>query len=136
MHDKHAALTKHFSRVSHQKTKVDIFGKISGHDAIKVPAQTGLTTEMRPFHKHDKAEPIEPGAVHKLRIELLPMSVLVRRGACLRLEITNWESAITEAPMIHWYGQKVGSDTYYHNAANPSHMRLHERPRRTETVGH
>jgi hypothetical protein len=39
------------------------------------------------------------------------MSVLVRRGERLRLEITNWESAITEAPMTHWYGQKVGTDT-------------------------
>jgi predicted acyl esterase len=94
-----------------------------------------LTTEMRPFLKHDKADPIEPGTVYKLRIELLPMSVLVRRGERLRLEITNWESAITEAPMTHWYGQKVGTDTYHHNPLHPSHMRLHERPRGTETTG-
>jgi uncharacterized protein len=94
-----------------------------------------LTTEMRPFLKHDKADPIEPGTVYKLRIELLPMSVLVRRGERLRLEITNWESAITEAPMTHWYGQKVGTDTYHHDAAHPSHMCLHERPRGTETAG-
>src|ERR1700693_728022 len=39
MYDEHAALTKHFSRVSHQKIKVDIFGKISGRDAIKYPVQ-------------------------------------------------------------------------------------------------
>jgi len=88
-----------------------------------------LSTEMRPFLKHDKAEPIESGAVYKLRVELLPMSVLVQRGERLRLEITNWESAITEAPMTHWYGQKVGTDTYHHSAAPPSHIRLHERPR-------
>ena len=94
-----------------------------------------LTTEMRPFLKHDKADPILPGAVYKLRIELLPMSVLVRCGERLRLEITNWESAITEAPMTHWYGQKVGTDTYHHDAAHPSHMCLHERPRGTETAG-
>jgi hypothetical protein len=37
--DEHAALTKHFSRVSHQKIEVDIFGKVSGHDAIKLPVQ-------------------------------------------------------------------------------------------------
>ncbi|ERR1700719_2151774 len=39
MHDKHAALAKHLSRVSHQKIKVDIFGEISGRDAIKFPVQ-------------------------------------------------------------------------------------------------
>jgi predicted acyl esterase len=89
----------------------------------------GLTTEMRPFLKHDRDEPIEPGRVYELRIELLPMSVLVRRGERLRLEISNWESAITEAPMTHWYGQKVGTDTYHHSAVFPSRLRLHERAR-------
>ena len=47
----------------------------------------------------------------------------------MRLEISNRESAITEAPMTHWYGQKVGVDTYHHNQAHPSCLRLHERPR-------
>ncbi len=64
-----------------------------------------LTTEMRPFHAHQSAEPIEPGAVCELRIELMPMSVLVRKGDRLRLELSNTESALTEAPMSHWYGQ-------------------------------
>lgn len=88
-----------------------------------------LTTEMRPFLKHDRAEPIEPGQAYEFRIELIPMSVLVASGERLRLEISNWESAITEAPMTHWYGQKVGTDTYHHDAAHPSRLRLHERPR-------
>jgi predicted acyl esterase len=88
-----------------------------------------LTTEMRPFLTHDQAMPIEPGKVYELRIELLPMSVLVRKGDRLRLEISNWESAQTEAPMTHWYGQKVGTDTYHHNSAHPSRLRLHERAR-------
>jgi hypothetical protein len=57
------------------------------------------------------------------------MSVLVRRGERLRLDISNWESAITEAPMTHWYGQKIGTDTYRHDASHPSWLRLHERPR-------
>lgn len=88
-----------------------------------------LTTEMRPFYTHDRAEPIVPNEVYELRVELMPMSVLVRAGDRLRLEISNWESSITEAPMTHWYGQKVGADTYHHNPAYPSRLRLHERPR-------
>ena len=31
MHDEHAALTKHFARVSHQKIELDILGEISGY---------------------------------------------------------------------------------------------------------
>ncbi len=92
----------------------------------------GLTTELRPFLRHDRAEPIERGTVYEVRIELLPMSVLVRKGDRLRLEISNWESSITEAPMTHWYGQKVGTDTYHHDALHPSRLRLHERPRSTD----
>ena len=92
-----------------------------------------LTTDMRPFHRHDAGSPIEPGRVYELRVELLPMSVLVRAGERLRLELSNWESAITEAPMTHWYGQKVGTDTYHHSPVHPSRLRLHERPR-TEPV--
>ncbi|HEX7784411.1 MAG TPA: CocE/NonD family hydrolase [Sphingobium sp.] len=88
-----------------------------------------LTTDMRPFHSHQSAEPITPGEVYKLRIELLPLSVLVRKGERLRLEISNWESLITEAPMTHWYGQKVGTDSYHHDARYPSRLRLHERAR-------
>ncbi len=88
-----------------------------------------LTTEMRPFFTHQCTEPITPGEIYELRVELIPMSVLVRRGDRLRLEISNWESTITEAPATHWYGQKVGTDTYHHSAERPSRLRLHERPR-------
>jgi predicted acyl esterase len=87
-----------------------------------------LTKDMRPFHKHDRADPIKPGQVYVLRIELLPMSVLVRKGERLRLEISNWDSPIADAPMTHWYGQKVGADTYHYSATYPSRLRLHERP--------
>lgn len=89
-----------------------------------------LTTEVRPFHKYDRVKPIKAGSVYQLRIELLPMSFLVRQGKRMRLETSNWESAIiTEAPMTHWYGQKVGTDTYHHDATHTSCLRLHERTR-------
>ena len=42
MHDEHAALTKHFARVSHQKIECDILGEISGYDAIKFSLQNHL----------------------------------------------------------------------------------------------
>jgi uncharacterized protein len=87
-----------------------------------------LTLDMRPFHSHQRAEPITPGTVYPLRIELLPLSVLVRPGDRLRLEISNQDSLVADAPMTHWYGQKVGTDTYHHHALHPSCLRLHERP--------
>jgi predicted acyl esterase len=88
-----------------------------------------LTSDMRPFHQHTRAEPLAPGQIYELRVELLPMSFLARTGDRIRLEISNQDSLITDAPMTHFYGQKVGTDTYHHDRLRPSMVRLHERPR-------
>lgn len=88
-----------------------------------------FTSDMRPFHTHDHAEPIGPGETYELRVELLPMSFLARRGDRIRLEISNQDSLIADAPMTHFYGQKVGTDTYHHDRHYPSSLRIHERPR-------
>jgi hypothetical protein len=84
---------------------------------------------MRPFLRHDRVDPLEPGRVYKLRVELLPMSFLASRGDRIRLEISNQDSLVADAPMTHWYGQKVGTDTYHHDRLCPSAMILHERRR-------
>jgi uncharacterized protein len=88
-----------------------------------------LSSDMRPFHRHDKAEPLKSGQVYELRIELLPMSFLARQGDRVCLQISNNDSLIADAPMTHFYGQKVGTDTYHHDRAHPSMLRLHERRR-------
>ncbi len=88
-----------------------------------------LTQEMRPFHLHRAADPVEPGKIYELRVEFLPMSFLVKRGERLRLEISNNDSQVIDQPMTHWYGQKVGTDTYHHDSAHPSLVLLPERKR-------
>ena len=51
MHDKQAALAKHSPRVSHQKIKVDIFGKVIGHDAVEPPFQNHVfRSAVNEFH--------------------------------------------------------------------------------------
>lgn len=94
-----------------------------------------LSAPMRPFHRHDRAEPLTPGEVYRLRVELLPFSFLARRGDRIRLELSNTDSSVADAPMTHWYGQKVGTDTYHHGPRYPSAIRLHERPWPAETDG-
>jgi uncharacterized protein len=88
-----------------------------------------LTEDMRPFLRHDAAEPLEPGVIYELRFELLPMAFLAKTGDRIRLEISNYDSLIADVPMTHFYGQKVGTDTYYHAGEHASCIRLHERPR-------
>ncbi|MEV7678738.1 CocE/NonD family hydrolase [Streptomyces sp. NPDC088341] len=46
-----------------------------------------LSTPYRPFHPHDRAEPLEPGAVHELDIEILPTSLVIPAGYRLALQV-------------------------------------------------
>jgi predicted acyl esterase len=85
---------------------------------------------MKPFHSHQSVDPMEPGKIYELRVELIPMSFLVRKGERLRLEISNTDSMLVEGPMTHWYGLKMGTDTYHHDTARPSRIVLHERAAR------
>jgi predicted acyl esterase len=57
------------------------------------------------------------------------LSFLVKKGERLRLELSNFDSQIADAPMTHWYGQKIGTDSYHHDRAHPSRIILPERPR-------
>lgn len=91
-----------------------------------------LSTDMRPFLRHNRTEPLTPGEVYLLRIALMPMSFLVRRGERIWLEISDDDSLLTGAPMTHRSGQRVGTDTYHHDRDHASHLRLPERP---PTVG-
>ena len=51
MHDEQAVRAQHSPRVSHQKIKVDIFGKVIGHDAVELPLQNHVfRSAVNEFH--------------------------------------------------------------------------------------
>lgn len=93
-----------------------------------------LTLPLRPFHRHDAEQALVPGEIYLLRVELLPMSFLVQPGERLRLEISNYDSTMIDQPMTHWYGQKVGTDTYHHDRSHPSRLVLPHCPRQHQAV--
>jgi len=127
---------------STDQTDMDVIVKLSllpsgGGAALKVSQgwlrashraeDPALSRPLRPFHAHRQREPLVPGEIYEMRVELMPMAFAVRPGDRLRLEISNHDSLIADAPMTHWYGQKVGTDTYYHDALRPSRLLLPER---------
>jgi hypothetical protein len=83
-----------------------------------------LGDELRPFHTHRDPAPLVPGRPYRLRVELLPMSHVVRAGHRLRLDVTNGDSPLADGAFTHDYGTKVGTDTYHHDAAHPSRLLL------------
>jgi predicted acyl esterase len=99
-------LTRGWLKASHAATRSD-----------------ALSRPDRPYYLHDRPQMIEPGKIYKFEIEVWPTCNLFKKGHRIRVDV-----ACGDSPAVdfggHYYGLKVGSDTYYHNAAHPSHLVL------------
>jgi uncharacterized protein len=82
------------------------------------------TTDLRPFHGHRDATPLEPGVAYRFDIEIWPVAHVFERGHRLRLELANGDSPVTEGIFTHFYGVKAGVDTIHHDVTRPSHLVL------------
>jgi hypothetical protein len=82
-----------------------------------------LSRPYRPYYLHDEPRPIEPNRVYKYEIEVWPTSNLFKKGHRIRIDV-----ACGDSPALdfggHYYGIKVGTDTYYHDKDHPSHVIL------------
>jgi putative CocE/NonD family hydrolase len=88
----------------------------------------GRSTPYRPWHPHDRLEPLTPGQIYELDIEIWPTSWVFRKGHRIRLQIAPGDSPFLDAPFGHDWGIKMGTDTIYHDQAHPSHLLLPVRP--------
>ena len=82
-----------------------------------------LSKPYRPYYLHDEPKHIEPDKVHRYEIEVWPTCNLFRKGHRIRVDV-----ACGDSPAVdfggHYYGVKVGADTYYHEKDHPSHIVL------------
>ena len=83
------------------------------------------STKYRPFYTHASPQPIVPGEIYKLDIEVMPCAYVFNAGHRIRLEIVNADSPMTDAIFTHQYiYYKVGTDKIHHNAKYPSRIHL------------
>ena len=82
-----------------------------------------VSKPYRPYYRHDLPLPIEPGKINKYDIEVWPMSNVFKKGHRLRLDIACGDSCAADFGG-HYYGIKVGTDTYHHEEDHPSHLVL------------
>jgi predicted acyl esterase len=64
------------------------------------------STPHRPFHLHDRVEPLVPGAVYQVEVEIWPTSVVVPAGHRLRLNVRGRDyeySGHVESESFHRY---------------------------------
>jgi hypothetical protein len=78
----------------------------------------------RPFHSHLLSEPLEPGRVYELQIEIWPICRNFQKGHSLRLRIANSDSLIHDAGNTHTHVEVPMRITVYHSKEYPSHLLL------------
>lgn len=75
-----------------------------------------LTTVYRPYHTHDEIQPLTPGEVYEVDVEIWPTSIVVPPGYSLALTIQGKDFE-REAPsgVLGFWGAFRGSGPFLHN---------------------
>lgn len=76
-----------------------------------------LSTALRPFHPHQSEEPLVPGDIYEVAVEIWPTSWRFALGHRIQLTIANGDRT-------HFYGFKAGRDTYHFGGRHPSRLLL------------
>jgi uncharacterized protein len=83
-----------------------------------------LSTPYRPYHTHEEVQPLEPGEVYELDIEIWPTSIVVPQGHRIALTIRGkdyeYSGAGDDIELAHFKGSKMrGVAIYTHE--DPQH---------------
>jgi len=78
-----------------------------------------LSTEWRPYHRHDRAEPLVPGETYELNVEIWPTSLVVPPGHRIALTILgkDFERPGPSLDMPTFANPLRGSGPFLHNDA-------------------
>jgi uncharacterized protein len=83
------------------------------------------STPVRPFYTHTNPQPIKPGEIYELEIEVLPIFHVFKQGHRIRLELANGDSPGTDGVFSHPYHPTLmGTDTIHHDGRHPSCLML------------
>ena len=77
-----------------------------------------LSTDYRPYHTHDEKQPLQPGAIVQLDIELWPTSIVVPAGYRLALTVRGrdyeWQKS-TGARLSNFKNELLGCGPFLHD---------------------
>jgi predicted acyl esterase len=102
--DPHTPLAQGWLRASHRKL------------------DTALSTPYRPYHSHDELQPLEPGAVYELNIEIWPTCVVLPAGYRIALQVSghDFERDEPKDPNEAWVSRGSGPWTHTHPEDRPA----------------
>jgi predicted acyl esterase len=77
-----------------------------------------LSTEFRPYHAHDEKQPLQPGEIVELDVEIWPTSIVVPAGHRLALTVRGkdyeWQKS-TGAKLSNFKNELLGCGPFLHN---------------------
>ena len=84
-----------------------------------------LSTAWRPYHSHDEIQPLVPGDVYELDIEVWPTSIVIRKGHKLRVDVQP-RDGVGSAPYTHYHAEynAGATNTIYAGGDKPSYIML------------
>ena len=83
-----------------------------------------LSTEYRPYHKHERRLPLNPGEAVECQVEIWPTCMVFKQGHRLRLDVQP-RDGVGSAPYTHYHGDyNVGQNTLYTGADKASYLLL------------
>ena len=76
-----------------------------------------LTKPYRPYHTHDEIQPLTPGEVYELDIEIWPTCIVVPPGYCVALTIRGKDYAFDGPPIVlpNAFYPFTGVGPFFHN---------------------
>jgi len=76
-----------------------------------------LSTEWRPYHSHDRVEPLRPGQAYEMDVEIWPTSIVVPAGHSIALTILgkDFERPGSGLQMTTFANQLRGSGPFLHD---------------------
>jgi predicted acyl esterase len=86
------------------------------------------STPWRPYHPHDRREPLTPGEVYEFNIEVIPTGVLIQAGCRLGITIKCADKDDKPADFLdlhglgHLWRETAAEITIEHNNKYPSHL--------------
>jgi hypothetical protein len=98
--DPHTPVAQGWLRVSHRKL------------------DQALSTEYRPYHSHDRAEPLVPGQIYQADVEIWPTSVIIPAGYRIALTVRgrDWERRYRGAPRLGSFrNEMTGCGPFLHD---------------------
>jgi len=83
-----------------------------------------LSLPYRPYHTHDQRQPLKPGQIVQVEVEIWPTCMVFAKGHRIRLDIEP-RDGVGSAPYTHYHADyKTGANTIYTGGKFASHVLL------------